>query len=272
MKKLLCVSGLLVLLFIGCGGGERASIMGNISFYWDYYNPDSLIKSADIWGYKYNGFKMIPVLTINGDTLPMDGFQYTPTDFMYGGYITNINHGDECNFFVDYGEGKGEATDTMPGAFSIMSPDTTYVLHKGNNLSISWSSATGADWYWVDVRIDYLYRDTSGSWEDFYLDIDTIIEGTSLTINSGRIFPGYVDSVISGSGGVNVEGVNGPMTKPGEKGNIKGDAVGFFWCTYEAKEVWFGIEQFATKPKQDRSTEIRKKHLELMRRFASENE
>uniref|UniRef100_A0A7V3VU57 Lipoprotein n=1 Tax=candidate division WOR-3 bacterium TaxID=2052148 RepID=A0A7V3VU57_UNCW3 len=272
MKKLSYVLALVVLLFIGCGGGERASIMGHVSFYWDYYNPDSLVKSAYLDGYKYNGFKIIPVVTLNGDTLPIDVFQYTPTEFLYDGKITNIDNGDECKFFVDYGEGKGEATDTMPGTFRITSPDTTYVLHKGNNLSISWSSATGVDWYWVDVRIDYLYRDTSGSWEDFELNLDTIIEGTSLTLNASRIFPGYVDTIISGDGEINVEAVNGPMVKPGEKGNIKGDAVGFFWCSYETKEVWFGIEQIAARPEKDLSAEIRRKHLELMRKLALENE
>ncbi len=268
MKKLLCVVGCVMLLIIGCGKGERASIMSHIWFYWE--TPDSLVKYAVVEGYKYNGFKILPVAAINGDTLfPMD-YDFGATDFYYMTYVNWINYGDECKFTIDYDEGKGEAKDTMPGSFRIISPDTTYVLHKGSSLNITWSSSNGANWYWLDVYMHIYYEDTSGYWDDYYVELDTIVDGTSFTMSASRIFPGYVDSVRYGYGGVYVEAVNGPKPEPGSKSNIEGDAVGFFWCSNEAI-VEFGIENLLTIPRENRQTEIRKRHHEVLRRFALEN-
>ncbi len=272
MKKFFCLVGCVMLIVIGCGKGERASIIGSVYFHWDWYNPDSLVKSGSISGYKYDGFKIIPVMTINEDTLPLDYVYFSPTEFGYEGEITWINIGDECRFKVNYDEGKGEATGTMPGNFKITSPDTTYVLHKGSKLNINWSSAKSADWYWVNIEISYSYIDTAGDYEYFDLYVDTVVDGTSLTISANRIFPGDVDTVLWGYGDVLAEAVNGPKLEPGAKGNIKGDAVGFFWCVFDARSVYFGIEQFATRPKKDRSAEIRKKHYEAMREFALRNQ
>jgi len=269
MKKLLCVVAGLMLLFIGCGGGERASIIAGIFAFWD---NDTLKKEADIEGYKYNGFKIVPLITVNGDTVPIEFFDYSPTDFFYHGPINWVNLGDECKFEVDYDEGEGKATDSLPREFSITSPDTSYILHKGNSLNITWGSASGADWYWLDVFIDYSYMDTAGNYEYFYFYLDTIMDGTSYTLNASRIFPGDVDTVLWGDGNISVEGVSGPKILPGAEGNIKGDAVGFFWCSYEAKPVDIDIEQFAGKPEKDHQAEVRKMHREAMRKFALENE
>ncbi len=272
MKNLLYLLGCVMLILIGCGKGQRASIFGTVDFYWDWYNPDSLVKYGSIIVYKYDGFKIVPVITINERTLPVEYGYFTLTEFRYDGEITWINIGDECRFKVNYDEGKGEAFDTMPGNFKITSPDSTYVLHKGNNLNINWSSASSADWYWVDLMISYVFIDTAGYYNDFSLPIDTMVDGTSLTISADRIFPGCVDTILSGYGSVFLEAVNGPKLEPGARGNIKGDAVGFFWCSFEARSVNFGIEQLATRPKEDRQTEIRKKHREVMREFALGNE
>lgn len=272
MKKYIALLGCLVFFLIGCGGGERASISAYIVCYWDWSNPDSLIKEGGIEGYKYNGFKIIPVVMINNDTLPVDYYWYSPTEFYYYGEIAGIDIGDECKLKVDYGEGKGEATDTMPGNFRITNPDSTFVLHKGNNLSISWNSAAGATWYWLTVELWYYFRDNNGNYDDFELYLDTIIDGNSLVINASRIFPSYVDTVFYGSGDISAEAVCGPKLEPGAKGNIKGDAVGFFWCVYDAKPVWFGIEHLAQRPVKDPQVMIRNKHLTTMRKFAFENE
>lgn len=275
MRKILCVIAGVVFLFIGCPKGQRASIMGLVSIYYDWYT-DSLKKEGDIEGHKYNGFNIIPIITINKDTLPMidkDSLLMSPTEFGYEGAIPWINSGDECKFKVDYGEGKGEATGTIPGEFQITSPDTAYVLHKGNDLNITWSSATGADWYWLTLNISYSYTDTAGYSQLFLFYLDTIIEGTSYTVKAGTIFPGDVDTVQYGLiSYIYVEGNSGPKMEPGAKGNIKGDAVGFFWCRYGPEGVYFGVGQLASRPKDNRQAEIRKKHLEAMREFASENE
>jgi len=269
MKKFLLFVPI-VLFIIGCGGGERASIVGSVGCHW---YADSLVKSGYIEGYKYNGFKIIPLITINKDTLPIEFFDIGPTEFYYSGHITGINHGDQYELKVDYGDGKGEVTDTLPGEFSIISPDTSFVLHKGNDLNITWGSSKGADWYWLDLEIDYDYKDTAGNWHSFYFYLDTIIDGTSYTVSKTELFPADVDSIYWSDGNVYVRAYSGPKMEPGVESNIKGNAVGFFWGYYNAKSVDFDIEELAAnKPEEDRQAEINKRHLEAMRKFADENQ
>lgn len=272
MKKLLvCAIGCAMLLLIGCGGGgERVSLWGTIEFYW--WSADSVVKWYIFEGFKCDGFKIIPLITINEDTLPLYNYYLGLTDFSFSGEITNLDDGDECKLKVDYGEGKAEATDTVPGEFEITEPDESAVLHKGNSLDIEWESSNGAQWYWLDVDVWYDYLDNNGNWEEFEYELDTIIEGTSYTISASTLFPSDVDTILWGGGDVYVTAVNGPKYEPGSKGNVKGNAVGFFWCSYQPKPVWFDVEQLAQKPKKDRSAEIRKKHLEALREFAAENE
>lgn len=270
MKKYIALLGCLVFFLIDCGDEKRASISAVVMSYWDWSNPDSLIKEGSITGYKYNGFKIIPVVVINNDTLLVN--YLTTTEFSYEGEVAGINMGDECKLEVDYGEGKGEATDTMPGDFRITNPKSTFVLHKGDDLSIDWISAPGASWYWLNVDLQYSFIDKNGNYDTFELDFDTIMDEKSLVINASRIFPSSVDTVLSGHGTVSVEAACGPKLEPGAKGNIKGDAVGFFWCEFYAKPVSFGIEHLAQRPVKDPQVMLRNRHLTIMRKFALENE
>ncbi|MEO0205085.1 MAG: hypothetical protein ABIL22_00210, partial [candidate division WOR-3 bacterium] len=193
-------------------------------------------------------------------------------NFGFADEVTNLDDGDECKLKVDYDEGKAEATDTVPGEFVITEPDSSAILHKGNSLDIEWESSDAAQWYRLYVDIEYDYLDSNSYWQDFYYELDTIIEGTSHTISASTLFPSDVDTILSGNGEVYVTAVNGPKPEQGEEGNIKGDAVGFFWCSYSAKPIYFGVEQLAQRPKKERSAEIRKRHLEELREFATENE
>jgi len=267
MKKLLLFVPM-ILFVIGCGGdkGEQVSLMGSVDAYYSY--DDTLVTEGYVQGY---GFKIIPLVTINNDTLPVDAYLGNPPSFYYHGPITDLNLGSECNLNVDYDEGKGEATNTLPGNFSITSPDTSFVLHKGHDLNITWSSSSGADWYWLDVDIWYEYIDTAGYYKWFYFYLDTIVDGTSYTVSANSLFPADVDSIQYGDGDVDVAAISGPKIESGTEGNIQGDAIGFFWCIFEAKDIYFGVEDLAAKPKEDRQSEIRKKHLETMRKFAEEN-
>ncbi len=268
MKKLLLFVPM-ILFIIGCGSGngEQASLMGLVSAYYSYV--DTLVKEGYVQGY---GFKSIPLVTINNDTLPVDVSFGNPPSFYYHGPITDLNLGSECNLKVDYDEGKSEATNTLPGNFSITSPDESFVLHKGNDLNIAWVSSSGADWYMSDVWVDYDYIDTAGNYKWFSFDLDTIVHGTSYTVSANRLFPADVDIIYYGYGSVDVEAVSGPKIEPGTEGNIEGDAVGFFWCTFKPEYVYFGVGELAAKPKEDHQSEIRKKHLETMRKFAEENQ
>jgi hypothetical protein len=267
MRNGLVIFSLLVLCFAGCKvSNKRASILSLINAY--HYYSDSLIVEGYVQGYKYDGFKMIPLAFLNNDTLPMENFELANTDFHYSVPRVLINFGSNYKLKVDYGEGTGEATDTMPGEFAITSPNVSYVLHKGNDLNITWGQSTGAQWYWLHIDLYYYYH----SFGYFDFELDTIIKGTSYSLSAGRIFPVNVDSISSGYGSVDIEAYFGPEQKPGSKGNLKGDAVGFFWCSYEASEVGFEIEQYSDIPKVNHQPEIRKRHQEVLRKFALENQ
>ncbi|HEX7321185.1 MAG TPA: hypothetical protein VF399_12625 [bacterium] len=271
MKKLLCLATGIALVFVSCGGGERASILAYIQVY--EAGTDTIVKDFGIDMYKYNGFKEIPLVTLNDDTvhIPLDMYYVGVTSFDYNGEAPWLSTGAECRFKADYGEGSGEAKDTIPAEFQISSPDPGYILTQGSNLSIAWGSSNGAQWYWLYVDISYYYMDNSGGFDDFDLELDTIIEGTSFTLPASRLFPSDVDTVLYGSGYVDIEAYSGPKIVAGEEGNIKGSAVGFFWGIYAPDAVGFGIEAPANAPPDDQRQETFQKHLKVLSDYAAEN-
>lgn len=269
MKKLMLLIPI-ILLIISCGGGgERASIEAYI---YAWHSNNVLYREADIEIYKYNGFKAIPLVTVNEETLQVDNLSYSPYTFHYIEDIPWVILGSECKIEVDYGDGRGDATDTLPAEFRITSPIDGDTLHKGSDLNIAWQSSTGADWYWLYIDIDYDYIDTSGSWDNFSFSLDTIMHTTSYTLSASIIFPGDVDSITGSSNYVDLASVAGPDLIPGTEGNIKGNAVGFFWCSYYAQAIYFGVNDMAGKPDKDYEAEIRKRHREALHKFAEENQ
>jgi hypothetical protein len=267
MKKLvLCAS--IILFLIGCGGGQRASIEAII----DAYRVGSdYRKDISVQIYKYNGFKEIPIVVVNGESLWVDNYP-SASIFLLQDSVPWVGLNSEVKIKVDYAEGTGEATDTLPEHFDIMSPTSGFILHKGNNLNTSWETANGAAWYWLHVDVDYTYIDFNQNFRDFEFDLDTIIHETSFNIEAARLFPSDVDTILMGSGWIDVEAVSGPEMTTGNEGNVKGSAVGFFWCNYWASGVSFGVEQLAGIPNEDHQAEIRRMHREKMLEFASEHE
>jgi len=268
MRKLVLLI-ILAAFIIGCGGGQRASIDADIVA---YHSNNILYREADVTGYMYNGFKTIPLVYVNEETLWISQFNYSPFMFNYVGDVPWVNLGSECKLEVDYGDGRGEATDTLPTEFLITSPTGGDTLHKGEDLIVNWQTSTGADWYWLYIDISYDYIDTSGGFNYFNFDLDTMVTGTAYTLTSSRIFPGDVDTIFWNSNYVDMEAISGPQLLPGAEGNIKGDAVGFFWCRYDAQRVWFNIGPLACESREHNETEIREKHRKILQKFAEENQ
>jgi hypothetical protein len=271
MKKLLCLATGITLVFVACGGGQRASIMATV---WVYEaGPDTIVKNFGINMYKYNGFNDIPLVTLNDDTVYIAPDEYSagPTSFQYNGEAPWLNPGSVCQLKADYGEGSGEAKDTLPAVFRITSPDGNYTLTQGSNLPIAWGSSNGAQWYWLYVDVAYLYRDQTGGSHDFELELDTIIHGSTFTLPSTRLFPSDVDTIIYGNGYVDIESYSGPEIVAGEEGNIGGSAVGFFWGVYAPDPVYFGVALAGNAVRTDRREENFKKHLRFLSDYAAEN-
>ncbi len=266
MKRLIAIL-LFTVFIIGCGGREeRTWIMASIMA---SYNLD---RRVSIEGYRYDGFEIIPLATVNEETLYIDSYSLQGSSFSYSGSIPWVNPGDECNLRVDYGEGECEATELLPDEFSITSPDADFILYQGDDLNITWSTASGADWYWLAIWMYYSYIDTLGDYDYFSFTLDTILDVTTYTMTASRLFPADVDSIEYGYGDIHVEAVSGPEIVPGQEGNITGDAFGFFWCSYYAERVEFFIEQAYMNVQKNHDNIIKERHLEAMRKFALENE
>jgi len=273
MKKvILIVATCITVLCIqfGCSSKSRASISATCNAYLGYMS-DTLWKYCDIDGFKVDGFKMIPLVKLNDNVLQPDEFDAAAGYFWFSSEVPWLNLGSEYELKVDYGEGDAHAKVTMPGQFTITRPDSTYVLPKGSDLSVTWGSSTGAEWYWVYVDGYYYYVNKSGQTRHFDLELDTIMTGTELVLKADRLFPADVDSIIYGNGMADVEANSGPKIEGGSKGNIEGDAVGFFWCNFSPRSVCFYIGRPWPCPRVDLEGTVRARRLEARRRFVAEN-
>lgn len=185
-----------------------------------------------------HGLRMVPVVVLNNETL--DAFYYTWTKYRYG---------DTMAFPVDYPYelevthywGRAGAKVRMPGNFSLTTPPEGYILDQDSTLFISWHPSVGAEWYWVEIDIEYDYRDTLGGEDDWSFHLDTIVKDTFLAISPERVFPSFVADVLEGDGSAMVWSGCGPAIESGDKGNIKGCGFGFFNALNEPREKYFYV-------------------------------
>ncbi len=184
------------------------------------------------------GLRMVPVVTINNE--PLDVLYYSWTKYGYGDtfeFAVNAPY----ELVVQHYWGKARAKVVMPGNFSLTSPPERYILDKESTLVISWTRSAGAEWYWVELDIDYEYRDTLNREDDWGCALDTMVLDTFLIIPPHRIFPGFVRDVIEGDGSAMVWSGCGPVIEPGDEGNIHGVGFGFFNAINEPREKYFYV-------------------------------
>ncbi|MGQ9708254.1 MAG: hypothetical protein ACUVUR_05205 [bacterium] len=202
--------------------------------YYDYtIEYERFVKVVDS-----RGLRMVPVVSLNNETL--DVFYYSWTEYRYGD-TEEFNVNLAYQLLVEHYWGKAYARVTMPGNFSLINPPERYILDLDSTLFISWYHSPGAEWYQVELVIDYEYRDSTGDEDDFTFTLDTILTDTFLTVASGRIFPGFVMDVIEGDGSAMVLSGCGPAIEPGDKGNVTGSGFGFFNALNEPREKYFYV-------------------------------
>lgn len=183
------------------------------------------------------GLRMVPIIILNKETL--DG-NYYGTEYIYQDTNTfPVN--TRYRLQVSHYWGKATAEVMMPGNFSLITPPENYILDLESTLVISWHPAPGAEWYGVELRIDYDYRNFFGEEEDYTYIFDTLVKDTSLTIPPERIFPASVADVLEGDGSAWVWAGSGPTFLPGDKGNISGAGFGFFNAINETREKYFYV-------------------------------
>ena len=247
LKSPIFVIFLFCILSAGCGKKEKVYINGFIlrdvaPLYVNYYR--------EVYVHNKNGFPIVPICQINDTSL-------TIADYHYDYYLFSDNKRFDINkkyeLNLQHRGGKAQGEVFMPGEFSILQPDTSYILKKDSVLKIFWSKANGATWYWLDIYIDYWYEDTLGEEEEYESQPDTIIYDTFVIYEKNRFFPPYVDSITEGETGIiNVWACNGPTFLPGSQGNIFGAGYGILMTANQPGEREFncGIHAKNKKPNE----------------------
>jgi len=198
----------------------------------------------NIEGFRTGGFTMTPVIMLNEELLYGSQSGYGPDGFHFVDDIPWIDAGDECHLYIDYGDGVCEATEIVPGGFTITSPPPEFTLYPYAGLTTSWETSVAAEWYRLTVYMMYLYYDTDGEGHVFQLSIDTTLQKNSYRISAERLYPDDVASIdmqFQSTGKVRVAAVSGPQPTDHES-NIEGDGSGTFCCYYWTEPVYFAVE------------------------------
>lgn len=184
------------------------------------------------------GLRMVPVVVLNRETL--DVLTYSWTRYEYGDTM-EFPTDSAYELRVTHYWGSAGAKVFMPGNFSVITPPERYILDLDSTLVVSWHPSARAEWYWVEIVIDYEYRDSSGGEDDYTWQLDTMLNDTVLVIPPERIFPGWVVDVIEGDGSAMVWSGCGPAIEPGDTGNVRGNGFGFFNAINEPREKYFYV-------------------------------
>ncbi len=229
---------LLMLLNWGCRNPNYSEPMINGYLYRGEYYDYSVEYERFVQVIDNRGLRMVPVVRINDETL--DVFYYSWTEYRYGDtleFAVNFPY----RLLVEHYWGKASAKVMMPGNFSIIRPPDGYILDLDSTLYISWHSSVGAEWYQVELVLDYEYRDSTGGEDDYTFTLDTVINDTFLIVPKERIFSNNVVDVIEGDGSVMVMSGCGPAIEPGDRGNVSGAGFGFFNALNEPREKYFYV-------------------------------
>lgn len=210
------------------------------------------------------GLRMVPVVVLNKETLAGNfyGTKYIYQDTV--AFPVNTSY----NLQVSHYWGKASAQVMMPGNFSLITPPENQILDLESTLVLSWHPSPGAEWYGVELRIDYDYRSFYGEEDDYTFRLDTMVKDTSLTIPPEMIFPAFVADVLRGDGTAMVWAGSGPAFEPGDRGNIHGVGFGFFNGINEPREKYFYVGAPITLRRKQHYTPTRR--LFFRRAFSCE--
>jgi hypothetical protein len=116
--------------------------------------------------------------------------------------------GIEYKFDIKTNLGNATATCTLPGDYDFTYPQDKDTVPANTALIITWNTAAGADWYYLDVQ----YEDSAYT---YWKDTTVTTDSTSWTLpavwikDKGRLW-------------INLNACNGPKVEPGAAGNVNG--------------------------------------------------
>lgn len=210
--------------------------------------------------YNYRGFRMIPKVFLNDTLLPLRNEPFTYA--FYGNYSPFFTN-QKYKLKVETDGGIASSEVYMPKDFEILYPKEETIIEKSfTPFKIFWQKSEGAEWYEIELIIEYDYLLPNGDDDDFTFYLDTVVKDTYLIVDSKRIFPEYVNEVLCGEGNITIYSGTGPALRPGEKGNIKGSGYGFFNALYSPEDRMFYIE---APPKVKKIVSDKQKILERLK-------
>jgi hypothetical protein len=139
--------------------------------------------------------------------------------------------GDQVALSVSYVESESaNSTIITPGSFELTSPDTasTY-LPLGDTLTFQWSVSEEAEAYNLNIRSNWTYIDSLGTWHDFRFYLDSMTTETQIGYPQDLLLPdlSQVIEVFYNEVRIELHAITGPVFE-GDLGNITGDGIGMF--------------------------------------------
>jgi hypothetical protein len=146
--------------------------------------------------------------------------------------------GTRCSLRVTTNYGFATSGLTVPEAADVQAPPS---VAPGETLTISWSSAGGADYYMVAARLTGTDLRKHGALPGSG-PADQREELFSVA-TTGTVYA-YVVPIDAPAGVVSgtVDAVSGPYPQSGQEGNISGDAWGFFTSSYGDSGSGFSVQ------------------------------
>jgi len=241
MRKVMLCTLALILLF-GCGKKENLYIVGGPFRHEDDEGEKS--GGTDV------GLLCDPILntitvSVNGKMLDSPGtFGFDYSYWFHDTVIPSPNSEHKLEVSTDIGD--ADATCNVPGDFSITSPvDSAQV----GALTISWSIASEAEWYLIDIYFIDTYDNEQ----------DTTLYTTETSVNLPAAWlyaTGHLD--------IEVYAGDGPKIESGSGGNISG-AKGYWFgtnCRYASVTVGAPASPRSSMPKAKDQSEVIKMYLE----------
>jgi hypothetical protein len=206
----------------GPAGQLRYSVFGQVEFW-----SDTLPTNANVI---VQNISLIPTVKLNQSYLRFRSLYGSGS--YYWDSMRNITKGDEVQLTVSGDQRLAAAVVRIPLQFRIQSPnpDSIFILPPHSNFAASWTASGFSDYYYAYFYLSYSYIPIGGgSSKYFYIEADTILSTTDITIPAARLFPADYDSLRWGYGYFSIKAYNGPKLEVGARGNVTGDGIGFFF-------------------------------------------
>ena len=250
----------------GSPGQPKFSVFGVVEF-----TADTLPTNAQVI---VSNISSIPTVKLNQSFIKFRSLYSGGSN--YWDTLRTITKGDEVQLTVSSDQGVAGALVRIPQQFRIQSPnpDSIFILLPHSNFTASWNASGFSDYYYAYFYLFYSYAPTGGGTsKQFSIEIDTILSTTSITFSAAKLFPADFDSLMASwyYGYFSIQAFNGPRLEVGERGNITGDGMGFFFGKSDGGYINIRLRNSATTDsgtkleydlKREQSEKFYKKFLE----------